>query len=84
MCCPLWKVCWYRKLSVVYTPDIPQILGLTFEHLDSESMTLVVRNGHPLLADPLAPKNVEDYPLVPPLAGTTIRKFAAACLCSTA
>ena len=56
--------------------DSPQILGLTFEHLYSESMTLVVRNGHPLLADPLAPKNLEDYPLVLPLAGTTIRKFA--------
>jgi len=56
--------------------DSPQILGLTFEHLYSESMTLVVRNGHPLLADPLAHKNLEDYPLVLPLAGTTIRKFA--------
>ncbi len=56
--------------------DSPQILGLTFEHLYSESMTLVVRNGHPLLADPLTPKNLEDYPLVLPLTGTTIRKFA--------
>ncbi|WP_310173386.1 pca operon transcription factor PcaQ [Pseudomonas extremaustralis] len=56
--------------------DSPQILGLTFEHLYSESMTLVVRNGHPLLVDPLAHKNLEDYPLVLPLAGTTIRKFA--------
>jgi LysR family transcriptional regulator, pca operon transcriptional activator len=56
--------------------DSPQILGLTFEHLYSESMTLVVRSGHPLLADPLSPKTLEDYPLVLPLGGTTIRKFA--------
>jgi LysR family pca operon transcriptional activator len=56
--------------------DSPQIIGMTFEHLYSESMTLVVRNGHPLLTDPLAHKNLEDYPLVLPLAGTTIRKFA--------
>ncbi|MNT37887.1 HTH-type transcriptional regulator GbpR [compost metagenome] len=56
--------------------DSPSILGLTFEHLYSESMTLVVRCGHPLLTDPLGPKNLEDYPVVLPLAGTTIRKFA--------
>lgn len=55
--------------------DSPQILGMAFEHLYSESMTLVVRNGHPLLADPRAFENLEDYPLVLPLAGTTIRKF---------
>ena len=56
--------------------DSPQILGLAFEHLYSESMTLVVRNGHPLLSDPQEHKSLEDYPLVLPLAGTTIRKFA--------
>jgi LysR family pca operon transcriptional activator len=56
--------------------DSPQILGLMFEHLYSESMTLVVRNGHPLLADPQAHEHIEHYPLVLPLAGTTIRKFA--------
>lgn len=56
--------------------DSPQILGLTFEHLYSESMTLVVRSGHPLLADTQARHHLEDYPLVLPLAGTTIRKFA--------
>ena len=39
-------------------------------------MTLVVRNGHPLLADPQAHEHIENYPLVLPLAGTTIRKFA--------
>lgn len=56
--------------------ESPQIIGLTFEHLYSESMTLVVREGHPLLADPLVAKNLEHYPLVLPLAGTTIRKLA--------
>ncbi|MEJ5056970.1 MULTISPECIES: pca operon transcription factor PcaQ [unclassified Pseudomonas] len=56
--------------------DSPQILGLTFEHLYSESMTLVVRSGHPVLADPQVQNNLEDYPLVLPSAGTTIRKFA--------
>ncbi|SDH53308.1 LysR family transcriptional regulator, pca operon transcriptional activator [Pseudomonas benzenivorans] len=56
--------------------DSPQIQGLTFEHLYSESMTLVVRAGHPLLAGPLQRGQLEDYPLVLPLAGTTIRKFA--------
>lgn len=56
--------------------DSPQIQGLTFEHLYNESMTLVVRNGHPLLAAPRRRESLEDYPLVLPLAGTTIRKFA--------
>ncbi|WP_137819662.1 pca operon transcription factor PcaQ [Pseudomonas sp. 2FG] len=56
--------------------DSPQIQGLTFEHLYSESMTLVVRAGHPLLAGPLDRSRLEDFPLVLPLAGTTIRKFA--------
>jgi len=56
--------------------DSPLIAGLTFEHLYSESMTLVVRAGHPALSDPRGRKNLEDYPLVLPSAGTTIRKFA--------
>ncbi|WP_407315766.1 pca operon transcription factor PcaQ [Pseudomonas sp. nanlin1] len=57
--------------------DSPQIHGLTFEHLYSESMTLVVRPGHPLLAEqPLELSRVSRYPLVLPLAGTTIRKHA--------
>ncbi|GAB3388083.1 type 2 periplasmic-binding domain-containing protein [Azotobacter armeniacus] len=57
--------------------DSPEIRGLTFEHLYSESMALVVRPGHPLLdADlsDLAP--LGDYPLILPLAGTTIRQYA--------
>ncbi|SDW52129.1 LysR family transcriptional regulator, pca operon transcriptional activator [Pseudomonas syringae] len=56
--------------------DSPQIQGLTFEHLYSESMTLVVRNDHPLLDAPLKRESLERFPLVLPLAGTTIRTFA--------
>lgn len=56
--------------------DSPQIHGLTFEHLYSESMTLVVRAGHPLLALPQVREALHDYALVLPLAGTTIRRFA--------
>lgn len=58
--------------------DSPQIQGLTFEHLYSESMTLVVRAGHPLLGAAQAQQLLQDYPLVLPLAGTTIRKYADA------
>ncbi|MGY4533371.1 LysR family pca operon transcriptional activator [Pseudomonas sp. TE3786] len=58
--------------------DSPQIQGLTFEHLYSESMTLVVRPGHPLLEAVQAQQLLQDYPLVLPLAGTTIRKYADA------
>ncbi|AIS16936.1 pca operon transcription factor PcaQ [Pseudomonas rhizosphaerae] len=57
--------------------DSPQIQGLSFEHLYSESMTLVVRPGHPLLeARPLNAEQVGACPWVLPLAGTTIRKHA--------
>ena len=57
--------------------DNPQIQGLAFEHLYSESMSLVVRPGHPLLGSGQAERNlIERYPLVLPLAGTTIRKHA--------
>lgn len=57
--------------------DSPDIQGLTFEHLYSESMTLVVRPGHPLLAaGATALGRLGDYPLVLPTAGTTIRKHA--------
>nr|MBO2510834.1 pca operon transcription factor PcaQ [Gammaproteobacteria bacterium] len=59
--------------------DSPEIHGLAFEHLYSEAMTLVVRPGHPLLAEPLDDLGrLADYPLVLPLAGTTIRKYADA------
>ncbi len=57
--------------------DSPQIQGLIFEHLYSEAMALVVRTGHPLLAvQPLERSQISRYPLVLPLAGTTIRKHA--------
>jgi LysR family pca operon transcriptional activator len=56
--------------------DSPQIQGLSFEHLYNESMTLVVRPGHPLLSADRRREHLEDFPLVLPLAGTTIRKFA--------
>jgi len=57
--------------------DSPDLHGLTFEHLYSESMTLVVRPGHPLLATTeVALHRLADYPLVLPLAGTTIRQYA--------
>ncbi|HWV10760.1 MAG: pca operon transcription factor PcaQ [Pseudomonas sp.] len=56
--------------------DSPEIQGLTFEHLYSESMTLVVRPGHPLLAGTSDLSRLGDYPLVLPLAGTTIRRHA--------
>lgn len=56
--------------------DSPLIHGLTFEHLYSESMTLVVRRDHPLLRGVLKRERLEDFPMVLPLAGTTIRKFA--------
>lgn len=38
------------ELVVGRMTDSPQIQGLSFEHLYSESMSLVVRPGHPLLA----------------------------------
>lgn len=56
--------------------DSPEIQGLSFEHLYSESMTLVARPGHPLLSGTLDRQALENYPLVLPLGGTTIRKFA--------
>ena len=69
--------------------DSPEIRGLTFEHLYSESMALVVRPGHPLLEADLAEGGqhggdvpvadlalLGDYPLILPLAGTTIRQYA--------
>ncbi|MNF82234.1 HTH-type transcriptional regulator GbpR [compost metagenome] len=57
--------------------ESPQIQGLLFEHLYSESMSLVVRPGHPLLArQPIERSQLGRYPLVLPLAGTTIRKHA--------
>ncbi len=54
--------------------DSPQIQGLTFEHLYNEPLTLVVRAGHPLLERAFDTVALEDYPMVLPTVGTTIRK----------
>ncbi|MBA1205275.1 pca operon transcription factor PcaQ [Pseudomonas capeferrum] len=65
------------ELVVGRMTDSPQIQGLSFEHLYSESMTLVVRPGHPLLARQPVDRNlVNGYPLVVPPSGTTIRQHA--------
>nr|WP_314578038.1 pca operon transcription factor PcaQ [uncultured Pseudomonas sp.] len=54
----------------------PEILGLSFEHLYCEPMTIVMRAGHPLLTGDSSHAFPEDFPHILPLAGTTIRKFA--------
>jgi LysR family pca operon transcriptional activator len=65
------------ELVVGRMTDSPQIQGLSFEHLYSESMTLVVRPGHPLLVlEPFDRGQVGRYPLVLPPPGTTIRQHA--------
>ena len=56
--------------------ESPEIQGLSFEHLYSESMTLVVRPSHPLLEQGREGRTLAGFPLVLPLAGTTIRKHA--------
>ncbi|MGC5701866.1 pca operon transcription factor PcaQ [Pseudomonas sp. NFXW11] len=56
--------------------ESPEIQGLSFEHLYSESMTLVARPGHPLASAGLDPEALSSFPLVLPLAGTSIRKHA--------
>lgn len=59
--------------------DSPEIQGLSFEHLYSEAMTLIVRPGHPLLQAPLDDwSQLSGYPMVLPLEGTTIRRYADA------
>ncbi|AHL74941.1 LysR family transcriptional regulator [Stutzerimonas stutzeri] len=54
--------------------DAPQIEGLSFEHLYSESMTLVVRPGHELLDGDRG--RLGEFPVVLPQSGTTIRRHA--------
>mgnify|MGYP001945390958 FL=1 len=57
--------------------DSPEIQGLSFEHLYKESLRVVVRAGHPLLGDlSAALAQLNHYPWVLPLAGTTIRQHA--------
>lgn len=65
------------ELVIGRMTDSPQIQGLSFEHLYSESMSLVVRAGHPLLGrQPLDRAGLGGYPLVLPPSGTTIRQHA--------
>jgi len=65
------------ELVVGRMTDSPQIQGLSFEHLYSESMAVVVRPAHPLLASTPVPRQaVAAYPLVLPPPGTTIRQHA--------
>jgi len=61
-------------LVVGRVSDSPQIEGLSFEHLYSEPMILVVRAGHGLLNGDRV--RLGDFPVVLPLAGTTIRRYA--------
>ena len=50
------------------------MIGLSFEHLYSEPLTLVVRAGHPLAAPrPFDLSAIERYPVSLPSAGTIIR-----------
>ncbi|MCS5515919.1 LysR substrate-binding domain-containing protein [Pseudomonas qingdaonensis] len=63
--------------------DSPQIQGLLFEHLYSESMSLVVRPGHPLLArSPIERNQVGQYPLVLPWPAPPFASMPTACSCN--
>ncbi|WP_107991784.1 pca operon transcription factor PcaQ [Breoghania corrubedonensis] len=54
--------------------DPAEMIGLSFEHLYSEPLTLVVRMGHPLCGrTPFDLTAIERYPISLPLAGTVIR-----------
>ena len=65
------------ELVVGRMTDSPRIQGLSFEHLYSESMALVVRPGHPLLArQPVDRRLLGQYAQVLPPSGTTIRQHA--------
>jgi DNA-binding transcriptional LysR family regulator len=51
--------------------------GVTFELLYAETLVLVTRPGHPLANEPgVAPREVLDYPLIVPAAGTAPRHDA--------
>lgn len=69
-----------RELDLVLgrLPDPAEMYGVSFEALYSEPMILAVRPGHPLLSVAPDPSQVARYPLVFPLAGTTIRQAAEA------
>lgn len=63
-------------------PDV--MVGVNFEHLYTEPLTVVLRKGHPFLkrhaAGKAALSGLADLPLVVPLAGTIIRQVADAFL----
>lgn len=69
-----------RELDLVLgrLPDPAEMYGVSFEALYTEPMILVVRPGHPLLSTEPDPVLVAAYPLVLPLAGTTIRQATEA------
>lgn len=69
-----------RELDLVLgrLPDPAEMYGVSFEALYTEPMILAVRPGHPLLSTEPDPSQVARYPLVLPLAGTTIRQATEA------
>ena len=57
--------------------DPDQMVGLSFEHLFAEPLMLVVRPGHPLLAEPSASiADISRFWAVLPVRGTVIRHTA--------
>lgn len=69
-----------RELDLVLgrLPDPAEMYGVSFEALYTEPMILAVRPGHPLQGTEPDASQVARYPLVLPLAGTTIRQAAEA------
>jgi len=61
-------------LVVGRVSDNPQVEGLTFEHLYSDSMAIIVNASHELLSGSL--HALDDYPVILPLPDTTIRRHA--------
>ncbi len=56
--------------------DPEQMQGLSFTHLYSESVSLVVRRGHPLLDEPLADLlRIADYTVLYPTREAIIRPY---------
>src|SRR5690606_35597878 len=53
------------------------MMGLSFEHLYREPLTVVARYGHPLVrTDKISPGALSAFPLVVPPLGTLIRQSA--------
>ena len=65
------------ELVVGRLSDPDQMVGLSFEHLFAEPLMLVVRPGHPLLAEPAASiADISRFWAVLPVRGTVIRHTA--------